>query len=462
MLVGADQGIIVQFRVRLMLPKMGTSCLSMMIPRRYDEQLDIDRSVQLIGENAETTVIAGNFDDNLILFSSNGITVHGFTILGRITTGESNGCIDGNRFLFEGNRQGWGIDLWSGCYNTISNNIFRNTYIGISIDSGNGGALESNIVVNNLFISSWIGIYLDGYDDPYGGQIIARSNSFFNNTFMDNIIGFQIGYVTDNNTISHNNFVENTASADLWVGDTGIADGWVNNWTGNYWSDYYGSDADGDGYGDTPDFIVQGIVDYRPVMEPMAFLSPIRIVYVNAAWEENSSRHIWRTIQHGVDDAEAGSLVFIFANNYRGSVVVDASISLVGSRSGVIVNGGGSDGIVLQAYDISLDRLKVIQASVGIMVGRSLGCVVQSCSVSDCAVGIEDLGNASLIRDSSFSKNTVEGIVLGTVTDRITVLNVSVASNPVGILQSPSCTHCTCCPESDFLIVSSRHPSSGC
>jgi hypothetical protein len=71
----------------------------------------------------------------------------------------------------------------------------------------------------------------------------------------------------NNNLIYHNNFVGNinqvyTCESESNTWDNGYPSG------GNYWSDYSGVDADGDGIGDTPYVIDEYNRDRYPLMEP--------------------------------------------------------------------------------------------------------------------------------------------------------------------------------------------------
>jgi hypothetical protein len=73
-----------------------------------------------------------------------------------------------------------------------------------------------------------------------------------------------LGGSCSNNTIYQNNFIDNPGNAYDTTGNM-----WDNGTVGNYWSDYTGSDSNGDGIGDTPYMIPGNIsMDQFPLMEP--------------------------------------------------------------------------------------------------------------------------------------------------------------------------------------------------
>jgi len=71
------------------------------------------------------------------------------------------------------------------------------------------------------------------------------------------------------NTFFENNFARNK---DIL---SGKANFWDNGSVGNYWSDYNGTDADGDGIGDTPYVINAGNQDNYPLVKPRHPTEPI-------------------------------------------------------------------------------------------------------------------------------------------------------------------------------------------
>jgi hypothetical protein len=118
-----------------------------------------------------------------------------------------------------------------------------------------GGFIDSEMTKNTLTNIKGIALYN-----------IGANNSIVSNNFQENYEGILINTNQDvwfNNFIYGNNFNHNSENVVVGFIRNPPVNFWYNRTIGNYWSDYEGIDADGDGIGDSPYIIETTYVDYE-------------------------------------------------------------------------------------------------------------------------------------------------------------------------------------------------------
>lgn len=122
-----------------------------------------------------------------------------------------------------------------------------NIFAGIYLDTAESNAIQGNQIVGNGY-----GILLDTG---------ANGNWLRANRILQNpAAGIQVR--ATGNRIEGNALLGNRPNGS----DSGQNNLWDNGRTGNYWSDYTGKDANGDGIGDTPYAVAPNGVDRYPLM----------------------------------------------------------------------------------------------------------------------------------------------------------------------------------------------------
>jgi parallel beta-helix repeat protein len=174
-----------------------------------------------------------------------------------------------NNIIMENNLLGgdWGtgimIDIFNNAGNSSGNHILGNNITNqeVGINSLIGSA---NIISgNNITHCKTYGIFLERYPS----RIIG-------NHFENNTVGIFFSGAASNNMIYHNNFINNQKDMDdahslaPWLYEISV-NYWDNGEEGNYWSDYNGTDNNGDGIGDSPHFVYENNQDNYPLMNPV-------------------------------------------------------------------------------------------------------------------------------------------------------------------------------------------------
>ncbi|MGD2067020.1 MAG: NosD domain-containing protein [Candidatus Bathyarchaeota archaeon] len=166
--------------------------------------------------------------------------------------------IDGVNHLLQGNGTGAGINVANRSKVIIRNLEIRDFNAGIGIYDSHNNTVVGNLLVNNL-----AGVSITDSDN----------NSIKENTVMDNENGIFF-FSSHNNSVYGNSFINNTQQVcdnvgiNPWLPQLLSVNFWDNGTVGNYWSDYSGTDTDGDGVGDTSYIINEDNQDNHPLMEP--------------------------------------------------------------------------------------------------------------------------------------------------------------------------------------------------
>jgi parallel beta-helix repeat protein len=179
----------------------------------YYEHIIVSKTVSIVGENVETTIIDGNSTGHVIHVISDNVSISGFTVQnsGNIHTPDLDAgiCLNGT----------------TGC--TISENrAINNGFCGISLLHSN----RNTITDNNLSSAGWGGVHLmsSSYNiisgniitDKYGGingHVSSNYNNITENTISNCTYG-EFYHASDYNNICRNN-ISTIAVEGIWLQD---------------------------------------------------------------------------------------------------------------------------------------------------------------------------------------------------------------------------------------------------
>jgi len=177
----------------------------------YYENVVVDKSINLIGENRETTIIDGDFMyDSVVWILSDWVNISGFTIQNSGRSNDNGISIDSNHCVISRNiirnNDYCGICMVNSSYNIISENIIIDNGFDLGHGYGISLAWESNhnIICQNIIYDN----------DESGIRLFHSANNIMSGNTIENNHGhggIALEYSNENN-ISENNIVDNSGS----------------------------------------------------------------------------------------------------------------------------------------------------------------------------------------------------------------------------------------------------------
>jgi parallel beta-helix repeat protein len=255
----------------------------------YYEHVLVNKSVSIIGENENKTIIDGYGNGTILQIEANNVSISHLTL-------QFSGCAcQGFCGIYEGSpyqnlnitdnnleSNGYGIELNWAQGAILTRNTIGNSSYAIVANNCSNISIQTNLITSNsdgidLVNSTNIDILGNTIHYNAYGLYMAGSN---NNSVCDNLFdsnqvyGILNGGQSANNSIFHNNFVSNIYDAS--ISDSGNF--WDNGYPsgGNYWSKYIDFDlfegvsqneTGSDGIWDHP-YNLTGGIDHYPFKGP--------------------------------------------------------------------------------------------------------------------------------------------------------------------------------------------------
>ena len=239
----------------------------------YYERVVVNKTVMLVGENRETTIVDGGFAGSVFQITADNVSVTGFKL-------QNTGWKWGRS----------GVEIYNADYCEIKGNFVFLTCHQIRLNGSRGSKIIANIVSapRDYFPQSAYGIRLENSADclienntvsnNIGGIHLqnATNCTVTGNYIFQNSQGVRLYSPCVNNDITANTIINNTndgmieamPSNGTLTGNTFVHNNFLNNsqpfiykvagciWDdgreGNYWTRYNGSDLNRDGVGDVP------------------------------------------------------------------------------------------------------------------------------------------------------------------------------------------------------------------
>ena len=122
-------------------------------------------------------------------------------------------------------------------------------------------------------------------------------------------------------------------------------------------------------------------------------------------------------LQEAIDNAPAGSILKLPAGVYKGNIVIDKPLTILGKEDGVVIDGENKGTVIkITSSYVTLKNLKIVnsgelhhQLDAAIAVEKAKQCEISDCIIEDCLFGIDlQMVNNSIISNNYITSKDVD------------------------------------------------------
>lgn len=256
----------------------------------YEEQVTVNKTVTLIGENRQNTILHWNGMNANVIIDSDDVIIRGFTFGGNAINIRVNASarvtIAENTIVFSAE----GIEADHATNMTITNNVINGSgldNIGIMMEYTYNCWILNNTITNAVYdgIRLWYADttliqYNSIKENDFGIYSYSSNNNLIiNNEISGNGHGISLEGSSHDNTIFANNFIDNLSPVTFFGSAPNT---WDNGTIGNYWSDYVMKYPDATQMGSVwsePYMIGTNNIDHYPLVNP-AIVSEFYSIFI--------------------------------------------------------------------------------------------------------------------------------------------------------------------------------------
>ncbi|MEA1954396.1 MAG: nitrous oxide reductase family maturation protein NosD [Campylobacterota bacterium] len=117
------------------------------------------------------------------------------------------------------------------------------------------------------------------------------------------------------------------------------------------------------------------------------------------------------TLQNAIDNAAEGSILKLPAGVYKGSVIIDKPLTIMGKEEGVVIDGEGNGTVItIKSSYVTIKNVRVTNSGemhhtidAGITISDAKQCEISHCKIDNALFGID----MQMVRNSIVSYNTI-------------------------------------------------------